>query len=338
MNNFYDGTKLLSLQDINKKKPEIFIATSNRSAGKTTFFNKMVTKRFIREERKFMLLYRYKYELEDVGNKFFKDIKSLFFPNYNISYSLKAKGNYGELSLKGKPCGYAVALNSAEQIKKLSHFFSDTDSIIFDEFQSENNNYCDNEINKFRSIHMSVARGAGSQSRYVPVYMISNPISMINPYFSALKITSRLDDKTRFLRGKGWVLEQGYNNSASKALSDSAFNSAFEDEFNKYAIQGMYLDNRCLIMKPTGKSYYIATLNFKDKQLALRSFEDYLYISQNVDKNNGNIINFSFDNMGTGGIMYTQKSYIKISIQNAFETGSLYFDNLESKTTILNIF
>ena len=37
MGKYYDGTKLLSLQDINGNKPEIYMCTSNRSAGKTTF-------------------------------------------------------------------------------------------------------------------------------------------------------------------------------------------------------------------------------------------------------------------------------------------------------------
>lgn len=33
-NKFYDGTKLMSMKDINGNTPEIFICTSNRSAGK----------------------------------------------------------------------------------------------------------------------------------------------------------------------------------------------------------------------------------------------------------------------------------------------------------------
>ena len=40
--NYYDGTKLLSLKDINGKTPEVFMCTSNRSAGKTTYFNRLV--------------------------------------------------------------------------------------------------------------------------------------------------------------------------------------------------------------------------------------------------------------------------------------------------------
>ena len=53
MSDFYDGTKLLSLSDLNGNKPEIFISTSNRSAGKTTFFNRMLINSFKNEENIF---------------------------------------------------------------------------------------------------------------------------------------------------------------------------------------------------------------------------------------------------------------------------------------------
>ena len=81
MSNFYDGTKLLSMKDLNGNTPEIFICTSNRSAGKTTYFNRLCVNRFFDKGEKFGLLYRFNYELDDCADKFYKDISSLFFPN-----------------------------------------------------------------------------------------------------------------------------------------------------------------------------------------------------------------------------------------------------------------
>ena len=152
MSAFYDGTKLLSLSDINGNKPEIYICTSNRSAGKTTYFNRLAVKRFIEKREKFCLLYRYNYELDDCADKFFKDIQILFFRNKSMHSERRASGIYHELFLDDIPCGYAISMNSADQIKKYSHFFSDTCRIIFDEFQSETGKYCPNEIKKFISI------------------------------------------------------------------------------------------------------------------------------------------------------------------------------------------
>ena len=77
MANFYDGTKLLSLSDINGNKPEIYICTSNRSAGKTTYFGRYCVNRWIKYGEKFCLIYRYNYELDDCAEKFYKDIGKL---------------------------------------------------------------------------------------------------------------------------------------------------------------------------------------------------------------------------------------------------------------------
>ena len=212
---FYDGTKLLSMLDLKNEKPEVYLCTANRSAGKTTWFNRHVTKRFLDYKEKFGLLYRFNYELDDIADKFFKDIGGLFFPDFTMRSERRSNGIYHELFLKrksdpdeydGLSCGYAITINSSDQIRKLSHMFSDIQRMIFDEFQSESNHYCSNEITKFISVHNSVARGNGMQSRYVPVYMLSNTVSIINPYYTEMGISERLKHDTKFLRGDGVVL------------------------------------------------------------------------------------------------------------------------------------
>ena len=171
--NFYDGTKLLSLLDIDGNKPEIYICTSNRSAGKTTFFGRLCINRFKDKKEKFALLYRFNYELDNCADKFFKDISNIFFTQDKMVSKSRARGMYHELFLNDELCGYAIALNNADQIKKYSHFFSDVSRVLFDEFQSETNKYCPNEIKKFISVHISMARGNNKQVRYLPIYMIS---------------------------------------------------------------------------------------------------------------------------------------------------------------------
>ena len=213
MPDYYDGTKLLSLLDLDGNTPEIFLCTANRTAGKTTYFARLLVNRYQKRGEKFMLVYRFNYELDNCEEKFFKDIGSLFFPDWTMTGIKRAKGIYHELFLcrkdqdEGKPCGYAIALNNADQIKKMSHLFSDTASMMFDEFQSETNHYCPDEVSKLISVHTSVARGQGKMVRYVPIYMIGNPVTILNPYYTALGITDRLNEKTRFLRGHGYVME-----------------------------------------------------------------------------------------------------------------------------------
>ena len=116
MSQYYDGTKLLSTKDIDGNTPEIYMCTSNRSAGKTTFFDRMVTKKWFRTGEKFMLIYRFNLELDDCAEKFYKEIGPLFFPDTHMTSQRRAKGVYHELYIDDRPCGYAIALNNADMI------------------------------------------------------------------------------------------------------------------------------------------------------------------------------------------------------------------------------
>ena len=58
MGNYYDGTKLLSLTDIHGNRHEIYMCTTNRTGGKTTYFGRLVVNRFLDKREKFGLLYR----------------------------------------------------------------------------------------------------------------------------------------------------------------------------------------------------------------------------------------------------------------------------------------
>lgn len=294
---YYNGVKLLSLKDLNGADPEIFLCTSNRSAGKTTFFSRYLVNRFLKHGEKFALLYRFNYELDDISEKFFKDINALFFPGYTMTSKRQAAGIYHELFLEFpdntdesqdiESCGYAITLNSADQLKKYSHLFSDVSRIFFDEFQSETGHYCNNEIKKFQSIHTTIARGAGAQARRVPVIMCSNPVSIINPYYMALGIASRLQRNTHFLRGWGWVLEQGYNESAAAAVASSGFMSAFVDtSYRDYATNARYLiDRDAFISKEPENGRYILTFKFQDKNYSIKELSEagFLYISDSFD-------------------------------------------------------
>ena len=99
---YYDGTKLLSLKDLDGNTPEIYMCTTNRTAGKTTYFSRLLVNSFIKKGEKFGLIYRYKSEMDNVADQFFKDINSLFFPDYFMRSVARTKGLYFELYLGKK--------------------------------------------------------------------------------------------------------------------------------------------------------------------------------------------------------------------------------------------
>lgn len=339
MPTYYDGTKLLSLKDLNGKTPEIFMCTSNRSAGKTTYFARLLVNRFLKDKEKFCIVYRFNYELDDVADKFYKDIGALFFPGTVMTSKRRANGIFHELSIDGECCGYAVTLNSADQLKKHSHLLSDVKRMFFDEFQSETNHYCADEIKKFISIHTSIARGQGEQIRYVPVYMCSNPVSIINPYYVEMGISERLNDKTRFLRGDGFVLEQGYVDAAAQAQKQSGFNRAFaKNDYVAYASQCVYLnDNQAFIDRLTGKSRYLVTLRYNGCDYALREFTEtgIIYCDDHADKSFRDRITVTTEDHQINFVMLKRNDFFLTSLRYFFEQGCFRFKNLKCKEAVL---
>lgn len=339
MGNYYDGTKLLSLTDINGNRPEIYMCTTNRTGGKTTYFGRLVVNRFLDKREKFGLLYRYNYELDDCAEKFFKDIGELFFNGYTMTSKKRAKGIYHELYLNGEPCGYAVSINSADQVKKNSHFFSDVKRLIFDEFQSESNTYCPNEIKKFISVHTSMARGQGEQNRYLPVYMLSNPVSIINPYYVELGISSRLTDETRFLRGDGFVLEQGFVESAADAQKSSGFNKAFaRNSYVAYSSESVYLnDNKAFVDRPQGVGRYMATLKYNGQTYGIREFAEagVIYCDDRADETYPLKITVTTDDHELNYVMLKRNDLFLFNLRYYFERGCFRFKDLRCKEAVL---
>lgn len=340
MNKYYDGTKLLSMLDINGNKPEIYMCTTNRTGGKTTYFGRLCINRFLDKNEKFGLLYRYNYELDDIVDKFYKDLGSLFFPSYTMTSKRRAKGTFQELFLNEKSCGYALSLNNADQIKKYSHLFSDIQRMIFDEFQSETNHYCDNETKKFISIHTSIARGKGEQVRYVPVYMLSNPVSIINPYYVEMGISGRLKDDTKFLRGDGFVLEQGYIESASIEQKNSGFNRAFsKNSYTAYSSECVYLnDNKAFVEKPTGKSKYLCTLRYKGSDFALREYTEngLIYCDDKADSSFLTRISVTTDDHNINYVMLKRNDFFLSNLRYFFEHGCFRFKDMRCKEAVLS--
>lgn len=336
---YYDGTKLLSLTDLDGKKPEILMVTTNRTGGKTTYFGRLCVNKFKKGQGKFALLYRYNYELDDCADKFFKDLSTLFFSGSVMESKRKASGIFHELFLDGESCGYALSLNSADQLKKYSHLFSDVNRMIFDEFQSESNHYCSDEIKKFISIHTSVARGQGEQVRYVPVYMLSNPVSLINPYYVELGISNRLRDDTKFLRGHGFILEQGFINSASIAQKESGFNKAFsKNSYVAYSSECVYLnDNKAFIEKPNGIGRYLCTIKYNGTDFGVREFADsgFIYVDDRPDTSYKYKITVTTSDHEINYVMLKRNDMFLTNLRFYFEKGCFRFKDLRCKEAIL---
>lgn len=347
---YYNPSKLLNMKDLDGNTPEIFICTTNRTGGKTTAFTDVVVDNFLCKEKynfkclkkggKFMFLYRFTSELKHLGDKIFKDVGELFYPE-SVMRSVNYNDEYVELFLDDKSCGYAVSINSPDKVKRNSHLFSDTCVMILDEFQSESGKYCSNEVESVISIHTSIARGQGKQSRYVPLILIGNPVTILNPYYVALGITDRIKDDTRFMRGHGFVMEYSLIESASSAQKESAFNRAFSaNKYMAFNTENVYLnDSKTFIEKPSGKSNYIATIRYNRKNFAIREYPEcgYLYCDMKADTTFPTRISVTTDDLLPNYIMMKKNDFLISNFRYYFQRGAFRFKDLQCKQAVTSM-
>lgn len=338
---YYDGTKLCKSKDLRGKTPEVFLCSGNRTSGKTTWFSKKMVDDFLNDGKKFALLYRFNYELDDISDKFFKDIKELFFQDYVLENKSSSKGIYHDLYLNEMHCGYAITLNGADQIKKMSHLFTDISQMYMDEFQSETNHYCNQEITKFISIHKSIARGRGKMVRYVPVYLASNCVSLLNPYYTALGIADRIRKETKFLRGHGYVLEQNLNIAAMKAQAESAFDIAFsKDKYISYGSQNVYLnDDYAFIQSVKGQGKYICSVKYNGTHFGIREYaqDGIIHINKKADMSCPFRISATLKDHQINHIMLKQNEFMIQNFRYYFNNGCWRFQDLESKEALMKL-
>lgn len=281
---YYNPVKLLSMRDMDGDRPAIYISSGNRTGGKTTAFNGYLVNRYIKHKEKFGLIYRYAKDSKDVVDRFFKDIQQMWFKDYEMRCDLQPYGC--EIILDGQICGFGLALNLADDIKKRSHLLSEVRRCLFDEFQSESGDYLDNEVTRLQTIMFSLSRGGGKMYRYVPCYLVSNQVSVLNPYYNAMGILDRLVDGANYIKGHGWVMEIYINPSSQKAIKLSPLAKAFsKSAYMTYASDGGYLnDNTEFIQRIKSKDKkYRYTLKYNGELYGVHKINDILYVSAKAD-------------------------------------------------------
>lgn len=340
-NPYYIGTKILSLKDLDGLPPELYLIVTNRTDGKTTFYTKYCINHFFNDCQKFAFLYRNNIELDNAGEKIFKDVQKIFFPKSEFKDFKRNKGMYHEFSIDTKMAGYALSLNNSDKIKKMSHLFSDIDNLVFDEFQSETNTYLPDEIGKFLSILTSIKRGQGKQNRNIKVFMLSNPVSVLNPYYHALGIAKRLKSDTKFLKGHGFVLQHTLNKNVAKAAENSGIFRAFGNtNYLSYVKELKYLnDNNLFIDNLQGNNIYLGTIKIDNDFYSLRHYvkQNLIYISQNIDATYP--IKIALDNYDVDLSYYyndNSKSIINI-LSRYFKNGMIRCQNQQCKNALFTI-
>lgn len=328
---------------------------TNRSAGKTTSLHRYFLKNALFENEQFVVLFRRKQDLPKSSIQFsgalelfkeFKDVCSIVdkptagkcVREYIATVQKEVDG---QIEISQIKIGYAVSLFDADDVKKYSALFSKVKRGCMDEFQIESGKYLKDELTKFQSVYNSIARGGGEQSRNVEMFLLSNDISMINPYYIYYGIPKRLKPDTKKLRGNGWVLIREHNADAEIALKTNTVNRSFENSaYQEYSSGDKQLVSvTSFIERLSGKSKYLFTVCYDKKKYGFRlSTENgYLHVSTKCDPTS--IINYVLRDVDIkeGYFLLRKNSDIWKNLKKYYDKNSIRFENEECKNLIFDI-
>lgn len=344
---YYTGEPLLSQMDLNGEKPGIYLSNSNRSAGKTYFFQIHCIERFIEKGEQFMLLCRQKNELDGCELPF-NDVMNIYFEGKLLSSKWYVTRLVMGLWLDGKLCGFAISLKDANKIKKYSSIFSRVETVIMDELQPETGSYLHDEVDLFTSIVQSISRGGGKQSRYVKWCLLSNNISIMNPYFLNLGIYRYIDDQLNlkdgedfYIKGDGWVSEFSYNESAKEEMEKNPAIKAFT---SRNAILGLTADfmiksSGFIEKKISGKMNYLWTLKYKGTFMGVRRIKSsgIVYITSSYDPSFKHVIAISDSDHDDATIKLRKNTFYIQTLRDAYTLGKLRFSDYMTKNAIVEL-
>lgn len=352
--NFWNPTKLFSKKDSRGELPGIYCAVSNRTGGKTYGISQVLLKYNEVTGRKFGIICKTQNDLGKIAVGVLGGVLEDKYPNFVFEEKVSPTKRFSVLTkrrvvgededdadVETEEIGYVLALNAASKLKDYSSMFRDCDVLFMDEFQTDR--YLPDEIGKLISLRGSVARGNSTGVRYVPVIMCSNSISIVNPYFVAWGISTKIQSNTHFLKAPGIVLERFTNKVVADAQRMDPFNVAFANhEAIACSVDNSWLnDSWACVAKPTnewGGSWYICTIIDGDEKYAVRKYDSVglYYINKSIDKTCPTVYNISID--GVENIPMIQTGGIFKNLRAGYAAGVVRFADIRVKDIMTKIF
>lgn len=333
---YYNGYDLLLRNDLENKMPEIFLCVGNKTAGKTFFFKRFCFRLFYEYRGKTLIICRKKTQMKAVAYSWISDLENC--SNGKFDFGKTESAGVKSLSYNDMDFAYITYYNYANDLKESSNMFEDVNVIVKDEFQSETGEYCEDEVSKLRIIHKCVSRGFGKRNRFVPTILISNVISIVNPYYVALGIHKRLRSDTKTLRGTGWVLQITLNKEAQKFGMQSAFDTAFgEDETYNSAINNQYMDNLSFCEKLNTKNMSLQFIFTIQGQSYGVWYDGLYYVSTRFDPNCRRKYATDVKSHKEGTVMVRKNDLIFKTFKQYFDCGYFRFENVECRAAFIEL-
>ena len=337
MDDHYNGNKLLSLKDLDRKDPELRMVWGNRQSGKTFFCKRYMVRRALNHDEPFTAFVRQKKDLANYGQGFWADVGPLAFPGKTMTQKPLLGGSAAELRVDDKMVAQVVPLYDPETIKRNSAMFAVSARGFLDEFISESK-YITNEVQKFNSIRASIARGGakGGHSRLFPVLMCANFVTMYNPYFEYFGVDKHIDSRANFIRGHGWVLEQNFNEAAALSMEEN-LRTIHGKEMDYMAHNKFLLDNEKFITKLPGQKKPVMNFRHNGRRYGIWYADFVYYVSTVTADGLSHDYTFNMDDHDIGDEMIPKNSDIIKAFKKCYYQNRIVFADGACKNAFLVI-
>ena len=258
----------------------INVIVGNRGGGKTFGSKEYAIDRFIKYKEQFGYIRRYKDDLKEPMQQYFKDIEYKY-PDYEF----KTDSKYFYIRLRSEDdnvkwteddiAGYGFVLSTANNKKSIS--YPRITTLIYDEFLIDKGNqrYLTNEPVALLNLYETIARPGTDHPRVI-LFMLANALSITNPYFLYwdLKMPTKKD------RNGKWIWKHPTRPILVEDVKiDEFMNRKRESEFGKLiegtTYEGYSIDNKFLldtdtfVEKKSPNAKYFFTFTYKENTLGV---------------------------------------------------------------------
>lgn len=299
-----------------------------RGHGKTYAMTKLcIDTGLEQKDISFVVLTRYKEDIKDLKDGWW-DIVAHLYPDY--MFFSKRNIIYAKNSLETFPIGEFIALRDYMRAKRKPR--PHVKVIFFDEFLNEENDYLPNEIKAYLSVCDSVIRNRDN----VRCYLVSNHISVINPYFNYFGFVQL---GSRFTRGKhDSLLEFTDSEQFVEYRKHTKFGSSIDGtEYGEYAMMGkMLLDDMTNVSKvPDGECHHQFNLMLEGLLIEVCLVSNLLYLRKSKDQT---AIAYTpyVDDAVLGAVFCTKNLNHFDFIVNKFMRDEIMYESLQIKNAVIN--
>ena len=313
----------------------INIVIGGRGTGKTFNAKKHCIEDFIKHGRQFFYVRRYNTELDLAMQGFFDQLQHEgYFEEH--TFEVKKSKHLYKFFMDKKPIGFACALSTALIFKSAS--FPDVYNLIFDEAliaRGSSYRYLRNEVTQFLELLESIFRLRNGR-----VLILSNAITVANPYFEFWNIIPKANKQFEFYHDGDICLEQVQNEAFKQEKLKSPIGRLIANtEYGEYAIDNKMLqDNNTFIgFKPNDAKYsFLIKIDGSQFGVWTSNKQGALYISSLYDPTKPLVLALDAESHDESSLLVGTRENAYMRLRRAFELGLLFFENQKQKHKVVS--